>query len=131
MPRPGGPSRGTVVLLLAALVAGVALRAQSVARARLWLDEYIMLELASLPTPAASDAEGVARTAREASSAGRQVFIIEGADYPVAASLREALGRSFRFRPISPYNRGLFELIPLSRPGGWAAGERREPVGDR
>lgn len=82
------------------------------------------------PAALGSDAEGVARTARDASSAGRQVFI-EGADFPVAASLRKALGRSFHFRPISPYNRGLFELIPLSRQGGWGAGERGERIGDR
>jgi hypothetical protein len=81
------------------------------------------------PAALASDAERVARAARDASSAGCQVFI-EGADYPVAASLREALGRSFRFRPMSRYNPGLFELIPLSRLASQRADERGDRVGE-
>jgi hypothetical protein len=81
------------------------------------------------PAVLASDAERVARAARDASSAGQQVFI-EGADYPVAASLREALGRSFGFHPMSRYNRGLFELIPLSREAGRKAENRGERAGE-
>ena len=81
------------------------------------------------PATLASDAERLARAAREAARSGRQVFI-EGADYPVAASLREALGRSFRFRPISRYNRGLFELVPHPREVGRAAEARAERAGE-
>jgi len=110
-----------------------------VARARLWLDEYIMQDLASLPTPAAV-VRGIAESNNtpvyplllhgliRVAGDGPLAFI-EGADYPVAASLREALGRSFRFRPINRYNHGLFELVPLPREAGRAAEERRERVG--
>lgn len=69
-------------------------------------------ELLRDPERLAEDGERAAREALRAIAAGRQVFV-EGIDHPVAARLLAALGRSFLFRPISRYNRALFELLPI------------------
>lgn len=69
-------------------------------------------ELQRRPGRLAEDGARAAHEALRAAAAGRQVFV-EGIDHPVAARLLEELGREFLFRPISPYNRALFELVPI------------------
>ncbi len=51
LPRGTGAACGALVVL--ALIAGIGLRAFEVSRARLWIDEYLVLEIGSAPTPAA------------------------------------------------------------------------------
>ncbi|MGE5346585.1 MAG: glycosyltransferase family 39 protein [Acidithiobacillales bacterium] len=49
--KGAGAACGALVVL--ALVAGIGLRAVEVSRARLWIDEYLVLEIGSAPTPGA------------------------------------------------------------------------------
>ncbi len=51
LPRGAAAACGALVLL--ALLAGIGLRALEVSRARLWIDEYLVLEIGSSPTAAA------------------------------------------------------------------------------